>query len=301
MSKALLYSDKISNFAELAAAAKHIGKEAIAFVIGSASDASEVSKYVSKVIHAEQNDKMAEAFFDSLKVAAADADVVLIGSTKRGKYMAGRLAATCGTSALTDLSNMEVDGSGIKGTRMYYAGVALSTVKSKGKAVVILPAGAFDAVAAGANGEVTVAEAGGVSNLVRTEVRKKEGESVNLAAAKKVVGVGRGFGKQEDLALAEAFAKALGAEVGCSRPIAEGEGWMSTDRYIGVSGVMLKPDVYVAVGISGQIQHTIGINSSKIIIAINKDKNAPIFKQCDYGIVGDLTKILPELTRLFSN
>ncbi|WP_226963138.1 FAD-binding protein [Sutterella seckii] len=114
------------------------------------------------------------------------------------------------------------------------------------------------------------------------------------------VGVGRGIAKEADLALADALAKAIGAEVGCSRPIAEGEHWMERERYIGVSGVLLKGDVYVALGISGQIQHMVGVNDCGTIIAVNKDKNAPIFNYCDYGIVGDIYKVLPELTKALS-
>lgn len=113
-----------------------------------------------------------------------------------------------------------------------------------------------------------------------------------------LVKIGRGLTKQEDLEMVYAFAAKLGAEVGCSRPIAQGENWMAISRYIGVSGVMLKPDIYVALGISGQVQHTVGVRDAKIIIAVNKDKNAPIFKQCDYGIVGDIYKVVPALTEL---
>ena len=113
--------------------------------------------------------------------------------------------------------------------------------------------------------------------------------------AKKVITVGRGFSKKEDLVLAESLAQALDAEIGCTRPIAEGEGWMPHERYIGISGVMLKADLYVALGVSGQIQHMVGANGSKIIIAVNKDKNAPVFKSADVGIVGDINKVIPAL------
>jgi len=98
----------------------------------------------------------------------------------------------------------------------------------------------------------------------------------------------------------EAFAKAIGAEIGCSRPIAEGEHWMERERYIGVSGTQLKADIYIALGISGQIQHMVGAADCGVILAVNKDKNAPIFKDADAGIVGDLYKIVPELTRALS-
>ena len=94
------------------------------------------------------------------------------------------------------------------------------------------------------------------------------------------------------------LAGVLGAEVGCSRPIAEGENWMERERYIGVSGVQLKSDLYLMLGISGQIQHMVGGNGAKVIIAVNKDKNAPIFNYADYGLVGDIYKVVPELTKL---
>lgn len=116
-----------------------------------------------------------------------------------------------------------------------------------------------------------------------------------------MVSVGRGIGSKENIAIAEELAKEIGAEIACSRPVAENEKWMEHERYVGISNLMLKPDLYLAVGISGQIQHMVGANGSQTIMAINKDKNAPIFQFADYGIVGDVMKILPALTRQLSN
>ena len=96
------------------------------------------------------------------------------------------------------------------------------------------------------------------------------------------------------------LAAAIGGEVGCSRPIAEGEKWMPKENYIGVSGLMLAPEVYIALGISGQVQHMVGCNRAKVMIAVNKDKNAPIFQQADYGIVADLYKVVPALIKQFA-
>ena len=129
------------------------------------------------------------------------------------------------------------------------------------------------------------------------ETRAKGGESVDLGTAKRVVGVGRGFAAEADLELARALAVRLGAELACSRPIAEGVNWMPTERYLGVSGATIKPDLYVAIGISGQVQHLVGVNNAKVIVAINKDKNAPVFAHADFGVVGDLYQVLPELTK----
>ena len=99
--------------------------------------------------------------------------------------------------------------------------------------------------------------------------------------------------------MVEELAGLMEAEVGCSRPVAEGMNWLPKERYIGVSGAMLKPDLYLALGISGQVQHMVGVNQAKAIVAINKDKAAPIFSQADYGIVGDLYKVLPSLIEKF--
>ncbi|MGD9809682.1 MAG: electron transfer flavoprotein subunit alpha/FixB family protein [Deferribacterales bacterium] len=295
--KILVIGDKLGNYEELCGAVDGLAGESIAFTVLGGDEAGSIP--AKKVYRTQLSDSnMYEDCFDTIKelISTEKPEAVFLNATKKGKYMAARLAASLGTSAMTDMSNVVIEDGCVKGSQMYYGGVALRTLKSKGTAVVTLSAGGFEP-ASGSAGEV--AELPLVDNgfkIVRKEVQKKEVKTVNLAAAKKVVGAGRGFGKQEDLSMAEQLASALGGEFGCSRPIAEGEGWMDISRYIGVSGVMLKPDVYFAVGISGQVQHTIGISSAKTIIAINKDKNAPIFKVCDYGIVGDLYKILPALT-----
>jgi electron transfer flavoprotein alpha subunit len=131
--------------------------------------------------------------------------------------------------------------------------------------------------------------------LIARQSRAKA--TVDLPAASRVIAIGRGIAAEADLQIIEALAAAIEAEIGCTRPIAEEEKWLPREVYIGVSGVICAPEVYLAIGLSGQVQHTVGINRSKTILAINKDRNAPIFKQADYGIVGDLYKVVPALTR----
>lgn len=120
--------------------------------------------------------------------------------------------------------------------------------------------------------------------------------AVNLAAARRIVACGRGFKAEADLQLARDLAAAMDAELACSRPLAEGSDWFPRDQYVGVSGRHVAPDVYVALGISGQLQHTVGMKDSKVVVAVNTDPQAPIFKQADYGIVGDLYTVLPALS-----
>ena len=128
-------------------------------------------------------------------------------------------------------------------------------------------------------------------------IQEKPAESVNVEAAEIIVSCGRGLKKKEDIKQVEELAKVLkSATIGCSRPIAADLKWLSEDHWIGLSGHKVKPKLYIALGISGQIQHIAGMRDSDIVIAINKDSDAPIFKMADYGIVGDIYEVVPLLT-----
>ncbi|MBW3581630.1 MAG: electron transfer flavoprotein subunit alpha/FixB family protein [Euryarchaeota archaeon] len=133
------------------------------------------------------------------------------------------------------------------------------------------------------------------SKVELVQVHEKKGEEVDLAQAKIVVGAGRGFKKQEDLKLAKDLAELLGGALGCSRPLAADLKWLGEEHWIGLSGNEIKPRLYIACGISGQIQHITGCRGAKTIVAINQDEDAPIFEHADYGIVGDVYDVLPKL------
>ncbi|HEM61736.1 MAG TPA: electron transfer flavoprotein subunit alpha/FixB family protein, partial [Chloroflexi bacterium] len=128
------------------------------------------------------------------------------------------------------------------------------------------------------------------------ERRAKAGEEVNLEEAEVLICVGRGVGSKEDLAMIEELARLLGAEIGCTKTPASDWGWFSEERMVGLSGKKCKPNLYLSIGISGQIQHTVGVVDSRIIVTINKDEKAPIFSITDYGIVGDYAEIVPVLS-----
>lgn len=225
---------------------------------------------------------------------------MLLASTKRLRLAAARLGVALGTKAINDAVAIEVDGDALVTERMVYGGSAFSRERMAAATAIILVSegllGAQEAPAAAGEPAVETLPTPADSPFVLVDKAPRTVDAVNLAAARRIVSVGRGLREQADLAMVDALAAALEAEVGCTRPLAEGEDWLPRERYIGVSGVMANPDVFVALGLSGQVQHMVGASGARIIVAVNKDKAAPLFKYADYGIVGDIYDVVPALT-----
>ena len=219
--------------------------------------------------------------------------IVLAEPTTRILGLVGRLAAHLGTAVMTDVISI-ADGAG---TSLYFGGAGVRTVKAVGScAVYTVGAGVFDAQGAHGTDEVRDVTFTAPATAVRkTGSEALEKVDVNLPGASVVVCAGRGFAEEQDLELARDLCAKVGGELGCTRPLTEGVDWMPRETYIGVSGLMLSPKVYIACGVSGQMQHMVGCNRSNTIFAVNKDKNAPVFRQCDYGLVGDIKDVLPAL------
>jgi electron transfer flavoprotein alpha subunit len=231
-------------------------------------------------------------------VEQAAASLVLLGSTRRGRELGGRLAQRLGAGCVTDATSLAVEDGLLVAGRYNLGGATVQreAITTPLQVVAVMPkifeAGAPAGVGGGA---VVTVSPGLAAPAVRVvDRRPKEGEAVDLAAAARIVGVGRGLAKRDDVPLGEGLAAALGAELACTKSLAD-FGWMSDDRIVGLSGAKTTPEVYLAVGISGQVQHTVGIAQARIIAAINQDKDAPIFALADYGIVGDLYKVVPAL------
>lgn len=179
---------------------------------------------------------------------------------------------------------------------MYFGGLAANKQKATGAKVYTVAGTAFaDAEATGSDDVETIAYAAPEKALVLRGTKAVPREGADLTKCDVVVGAGRGFAEEADLQMARDLCAKVGAELGCSRPLAENVDWLPRNLYIGVSGLQLAPKAYIALGISGQMQHMVGVQGADTIIAVNKDQNAPIFKQCDYGIVGDIYKVLPAL------
>jgi len=246
-------------------------------------------------------DFYADVYTEALcQIADYGAELLLIGSTRRGRELAPRIAQKWGAGCVTDASDIKVKDGKLLVDRYSLAGSTISSefIKTTKKVISIMPKAFKLAEKESKHGEIVeVALKLRNPRLNIIERRKKEGETVSLEGAQTLVCIGKGLSKKEDIALVKSLAKALNAEIGCTRPISHDLQWLSEEREVGLSGKKCKPRLCISVGISGQIQHTVGIRDSKIIAAINKDKNAPIFEIADYGIVGDLYQVLPKLIK----
>jgi len=224
---------------------------------------------------------------------------LVVGSTRRGKAVAGRLAARLGVTVVTDVLEFQPDGDGLTARHMIWGGGAVRLEKIASPPVIAtVGPGVFDAQIVQSVSPGEIIEVPFVEPEWRLTLRERKTRppaAVNLASARKVVCSGRGVANMQDLSMIEELARLMGAEIACTRPLAEGLDWLPRERYIGVSGAFVKPDIYMGIGVSGQVQHTVGMSGSRVVVAINKDANAPIFAQADYGIVGDLYSVVPAL------
>lgn len=227
------------------------------------------------------------------------ADLILVGATKRGKTLAALLAAELGSGLATE-AFVEEFGSELKVRRYTYGGLGVSVLSfASGVPVVSVPPRTFEAPEPCASPGPVVEVASPPGKLRVVEKKPKEAASVDLESAEVVITIGRGVKNKEDLVMFEELAGLLGGVLACTRPVAEEEGyrWFPQDSYIGISGRVVKPRLYISVGSSGQIQHLAGCRDAKVLVGIDKNEDAPIFEACDYGIVGDLYQVVPELVK----
>lgn len=273
-----IYSDKAALVPELIGLAKAGGRTA---------------HVISLPEGAVLPENYAKAMAELLKAQAAEA--FFVGATARGREIAARVAGYLDCEMASDVSALTVGEKGISVERVIYGGAVIEKAEFAGFGVFTIPTGVGEAAPVEEAQTVTLAgEADGRVALVSAEPIPRQG--TDLKKAEKIVCVGMGVAKHEDLAMAEALAEVLGAEMGCSRNVAEERHWFPTEQYIGMTGVCVAPKLYLSMGVSGQIQHTYGIRDAQVVIAVDSNEAAPIFKAADYGIVGDMYEVIPALT-----
>jgi electron transfer flavoprotein alpha subunit len=272
---------------------------------GVAPLAAELASYGADRVHVFDDAELAsyatESFARALAqvIAQEKPAVVLLPYTAMGKDVAPRVAARVGAGLVSDVVKLEVKDGRLEARRPVYAGKALATVRWEGEpqmATLRPNVFALGTPEAARKYETVTGSADVSTRRARVQSVQAAGAGkVELTEAQIIVSGGRGLKGPENFHLIEELAAALGAAVGASRAVVDA-GWVDHQMQVGQTGKTVSPTLYVAAGISGAIQHLAGMSSSKVIVAINKDADAPIFKVADYGIVGDVFEILPKLT-----
>ena len=267
--KAFVIAETADAQKELCAGARTLADEVLLVSIGSAPRTGVADKaYAVELPQGE----LVENAYDAVAALYDEVapNTVLFEPTPRLKIVGGRLAAHADASVMCDVTALD----GAEAESLYFGGLATKRQRAVGPVAFYSCSGtAFDGI---------------------------EASGTDLSRASVIVGAGRGFAHEEDLELARSLASAVHGELACSRPLAENEKWLPKNTYLGVSGRMVSPKVYFAVGISGQMQHMIGVHNADVVVAVNKDQNAPVFAQADYGLVADLHEALPALVEKLS-
>ncbi|HAX49553.1 MAG TPA: electron transfer flavoprotein subunit alpha [Bacteroidetes bacterium] len=290
--------------------AAELGLEAEAILIGNAvaNTAAELGAYgIKKVLIAEDPklEKYSTTAYSKILAEAAKArgaDIIILSATAMGKDLSPRVSAKLEAGLVADCTEIKTEGGNIIATRPVYAGKALIDVKVTSRVKIYsLRPNVFKPVAVdGVTAEIEQHNPGITDSDLNVKVKDVivSDEKLDVTEANVVVSGGRGLKGPENFYLVEDLAKVLGGAAGASRAIVDA-GWRPHSDQVGQTGKTVSPSLYIAVGISGAIQHLAGMSSSKCIVAINKDKDAPIFQIADYGIVADALEIMPALTEEF--
>ena len=278
------------------------GTSCVALVLGSASNAGALGEYgADKVVQISDSilddfDSMVHTSVIGQVADSVGANTIIVAHSSNGKSLLGRLSAKLSAgsvSGVIDVPNLE-GGFSVKKSVFSGKAIAEYSIKSP-KRVLSLSGNSFKPEKIGTTIDIESIEVSIPNSSIKViEVKREEG-TVPLPEAELVVSAGRGMKGAENWSIIEELAKELGATTACSRPVAD-IGWRPHHEHVGQTGVAIKPNLYIAAGISGAIQHLAGVNNSKVIVVINKDPEAPFFKAADYGVLGDLFEVVPRLT-----
>jgi len=292
----LVYADNASWLKQLRGLADKLEAEARALVFDG-NLVEEASRLFSRVYYSSL-----QAFnpLQAARVAAkalerCNPDIMAAPCTNKGRIVAGLFSALSGGLPVSDVISVEAEGEELRVKRLVFGGTASASLRVNVPAVLCVSPGVMpEATYRGSIGvveELKAESAGGIE----VEFKAREAIGVEPDKADVVVVAGRGVKRREDLSMIRELAELLGGVWSVTRPLAADYGW--SDTWIGISGLSIAPRLYIGVGVSGQPHHMMGVRGAKIIVAVNKDPNAPIFNEADYGIIGDLYKVLPVLIR----
>jgi electron transfer flavoprotein alpha subunit len=311
MASILVFSERASLAFELLGKAKEIGGQMGLEVAAAAFNAADAEEYLklgaSKVFYSDQaevKDFEASILAQALAQIAqkAGASLILLGSTRRGKELAGRLAQKLLAGCLTDVKSIELNEGKVICVRNAFGGATEATqaITTQIRVIALMPRANEPALEGEKKGEIVTLQLELKPSRVKV-VKKSEKDpgAVDIQGAEILVCVGKGLARQEDLKMIEELAQALGGLVACSKPLATDLKWLPESRIVGLSGKIGKPRLALCLGISGQVQFSVGIREAKTIMAINTDPNAYIFQISDYGLIADLHQAVPQLTAAF--
>ena len=283
------------------AVAIRTGSSCFAIVLGESNDLSVVGKagaekifHINQQINFSDNHGLTKCIADI--ASAQNARAIIMANTSTGKSLAGRLAIRMNSGCATGVTALpEISGEEFILTRSVYAGKAIANVKLLGACKILtISSGAVPVKSDGIDAMIEITPYTQGQKVKVMDTKRMTGKTP-LPEAELVVSAGRGLKGPENWGMVEELADALGATTACSRPVADAH-WRPHHEHVGQTGIAIKPKLYIALGISGAIQHLAGVNNSKVIVVVNKDPEAPFFKAADYGIVGDVFDVVPRLT-----
>ncbi len=288
--------------------AQALGTDCVALTLGEVTNADELGKYgASKVYNvAGASSERVDSQVDTAVIAGAveklGAKVIVISHNSTGKALLGRLAARLNAGSVAGAVALPDVNGGFKVRKSVYSAKAFCDFEIKTDVKLISVTG--NSIPVEESGSAVSVEALDVEvpagKVTLKEITRMEGGQVPLPEASLVVSGGRGFKGPENWGILEELAEVIGATTACSRPVSDSD-WRPHHEHVGQTGLAIRPNLYVAIGISGAIQHLAGVNNSKTIVVINKDPEAPFFKAADYGVVGDLFEVVPRLTEAFKH
>lgn len=303
MSKVFVFSDDEVLCGELIACLQNLEMSAVAIATNRDAAMSALSYGAESVLLFGGQSGNPEDYVKSMaeQLQARGAEVFLVGDTDRGRSVAAQVAALCGAGMSSSVSLVESDGGRLRFVRSVYGGKVEQVEQIDGLQIATMARGKASAVKVETPSqdlETISCETNAQVEVVSAEQAQRSAS--DISEAQRIVCIGMGIKSKDDIPLAEQLAEKLDAELACTRPIASDREWMDIDRYIGLSGKVVAPELLIEAGVSGQIQHTIGIRDSKVIVAIDTNEKAPIFTMSDYGIVGDLYEAIEVMKRSFS-